>query len=171
MELYKIGKIKLKRYGKEFKEELIEFLDDNGYIYHVKYNSITVYGARVHDKYYKYPTEEELDSMVNDYLDKLYNPDDDPEHEVDKETFKKMVNDIESGDPSWLKLHMTDVEDPIICPSCCEKYDNYDDLAACCIFSGNNAEDNGEIFICRKCGNKIIIYDDSINFNEDEESE
>ena len=88
--------------------------------------------------------------MVNDYLDKLCNPDDDPE------------------ELEWFKIDMFNIEDDILCPSCAEKYDSYDDLAACCTLAGVT-RDNDEIFICRKCGNRLIIYDKSVEFNEESE--
>lgn len=98
MELYKVGKVNFENYPESFENEFMEFLKNNKnniLYYRKRNNKIIIYGIKS-DEMDKYPTEEELTTMVDNYIEKYLNPDDLPENEVTKEEFKELVNNIEN---------------------------------------------------------------------------
>lgn len=102
MELYKVSKVNFKNYPEDFKKEFMEFLINKGYVYYKKKNKVIIYGMRSDVPENRYPTEEQLTSMVDNYIENYLNPDDLPENESTKEEFKELVNKIENpnnGEP------------------------------------------------------------------------
>lgn len=72
MELYKIAELKYKNYSGTFDKDFIEFLSNEGYIYNIneKKDKITVYGINANIEN-KYPTEEQLQNMVDNYISNI----------------------------------------------------------------------------------------------------
>ena len=118
MELYKVAKVNFKNRPESFKKEFMEFLINAGYVYDIKKNKdkVIIYGMRPDTPENRYPTEEQLTSMVDNYIENYLNPDDLPENEVTKEEFKELVNNIENSSnikEFWTLTYLFNVNDLI----------------------------------------------------------
>lgn len=76
MELYKVATVNFELYDDKFSEDFMEFLINNkNFLYYKKRNKIIIYGM-IKNGTDKYPTEEELTEMVDNYINKYLNPND-----------------------------------------------------------------------------------------------